>query len=73
VIYHEIRNLRSPDWHQSISKQDLLEMMRKEDSVWTCTPWQQHRCYSSPMRSFIVTSEEGDIYAIWIRKAERHE
>lgn len=72
MISHEICNLRSKGWAQQVGWRDLKSRMeddhRHDIDQWKVTPWQRVN-YGSPMRSYLVTSEGGAIYAIFIRKA----
>ena len=70
MIRHTISNLRSPDW-SPISLRDLKERLDNENDgepeTWTVTPWVRHGgC--SPRRAYLLTSNEGAIYAIFFRK-----
>ena len=66
-------SLRS-HWVQ-VNCQDLMEMVdddhRSGEDVWTLTPWQRRYDCREIMRSFLLHSQDGRVYAIYLRRTRK--
>lgn len=67
MIRHHIASLRSPNWEPTIGWRDLRDRIKEDhrsgDDRWTITQWQRSGG-ANPHRSYLFTSEGGDIHAI---------
>lgn len=72
IIRATAHNLRTPDWDR-VSPHHLLRRIkreRREEQVdWKIVPWQRNEG-GGINRSYLALSNEGGIYAIFIRKRE---
>jgi hypothetical protein len=71
MIRSSIHNLRTPDWQQvsrrDIERQIQFDRENDEKAEWSVADWTRST-HCNPHRSYLLTSTNGAIYAIFFRK-----
>jgi hypothetical protein len=65
MVRGTVHNLRTADWDQ-VDRRPVLQDMKAEPWRWTVTPW---IVGGAPrIRSYLIHSLDGDLYAVFIRR-----